>query len=285
MEIRQAVASDAEACGRIMHSAFRGIAETHGFPPDIPSDEMGSGLAAALIASPTVYAYVAEQDGRVVGSNFVFEGDAIRSMGPLTIEPALQGAGIGRKLVQTTVERTRGALGVRFCADAFNPGSVPMYASLGFEVKEPLLLMRGTCRNPPAPGYAVRPLVAGDLDACGLACNRIHGVQRTSELRGAAEAFKPYVVERDGRITGYLTAATFWQMNHGVAETEADMAALIAGASAASDEPVSLLLPIRQASLFRWCLAEGLRIVKPMLLMGIGFYQEPAGAWFPSVFY
>src|SRR5690242_7543826 len=54
MEIHEAVASDAEACGRIMHSAFRGIAEAHGFPPDIPSDEMGSGLAAALIASPTV---------------------------------------------------------------------------------------------------------------------------------------------------------------------------------------------------------------------------------------
>ena len=79
MKIREAVASDAEACGRVMHRAFRGIAEAHGFPPDIPSDEMGSGLAAALIASPTVYAYVAEQDGRVVGSNFVFDGDAIRS--------------------------------------------------------------------------------------------------------------------------------------------------------------------------------------------------------------
>lgn len=285
MNVREAVAADGEACGRIMHTAFRGIAEAHGFPPDIPTDEMGSGLAAALIASPTVYAYVAEQDGRVVGSNFVFEGDPIRSVGPLTVEPALQGGRIGRALMQTMVERTRGALGVRFCADAFNPGSVPMYAALGFEVKEPLLLLRGTCRNPPASGYIVRPFVADDFDACGLVCTRVHGVQRTSELRDAAKAFKPYVVERDGRITGYLTAATFWQLNHGAAETEADLCALIAGASAASGEPVAFLLPIRQASLFRWCLAEGLRIVKPMLLMGTGFYQEPAGAWFPSVFY
>jgi hypothetical protein len=83
MDVREAVAADAETCGRIMHGAFRGIAEAHGFPPDIPSDDMGGGLAAALIASPTVYAFVAEQDGRVVGSNFVFEGDAIRSVGPV----------------------------------------------------------------------------------------------------------------------------------------------------------------------------------------------------------
>ena len=285
MNIREAVASDSEACGRIMHSAFRGIAEAHGFPPDIGSDEMGSGLAAILIVSPTVYAYVAEQDGHVVGSNFVFEGDLIRTVGPLTVEPALQGGRIGRKLMETMVERTRGALGVRFCADSFNRGSVPMYASLGFEVKEPLLLMRGSCRSPPTPGYAVRPFAAGDLDACGRVCDRVHGVQRPSELRDAAKAFKPYVVERDGRVTGYLTAATFWQLNHAVAETDADMYALLAGASAANDEPISFLLPIRQPHLFRWCLTEGLRIVKPMLLMATGLYQEPAGAWFPSVFY
>ena len=221
----------------------------------------------------------------MVGSNFVFEGDAICTVGPLSVEPTLQGGRIGRRLMETMVERTRGALGVRFCADAFNRGSVPMYAALGFEVKEPLLLMRGTCASPPMAGYAVRPFVAGDLDPCGLVSHRVHGVRRTSELRDAAQAFKPHVVERDGRITGYLTAAAFWQLNHGVAETDADMCALISGASAASDEPVSFLLPIRQASLFRWCLAEGLRIVKPMLLMGTGFYQEPAGAWFPSVFY
>jgi hypothetical protein len=72
--------------------------------------------------------------------------------------------------------------------------------------------------------------------------------------------------------------------NHGVAETEADMRALIAGA-AASAGPVSLLLPVRQASLSRWCLGEGMRVVKPMTLMAMGAYQEPRGCWFPSVFY
>ena len=75
LHVRPAVAADAEACGRIMHAAFKGIADAHGFPPDFPSAEAGRRLAAALIASPAAFGVVAESDnGRVVGSNFLAEG-------------------------------------------------------------------------------------------------------------------------------------------------------------------------------------------------------------------
>ena len=97
--------------------------------------------------------------------------------------------------------------------------------------------------------------------------------------------FTPFVVEQEGRITGYLSAATFWLMNHGIAETELDMRALLAGAGAMSAEPLSLLLPTRQANLFRWCLHQGMRAIKPMTLMTMGHYQEPKGSYFPSVLY
>ena len=140
-------------------------------------------------------------------------------------------------------------------------------------------------RSGPTHGFAVRPLTTGDLGACADLCAAVHGVERTAELRDALRSFTPFVVERGGRVTGYLSAATFWLTNHGVAETEADMRALIAGAAAASAGPVSLLLPVRQASLVRWCLGEGMRAVKPMTLMAMGAYQEPRGCWFPSVFY
>jgi hypothetical protein len=93
------------------------------------------------------------------------------------------------------------------------------------------------------------------------------------------------VVEREGRITGYLTAPTLWIANHGIAETDDDMRALILGAAAAHAEPLSFLLPVRQASLFRWCLGEGMKAVKPMTLMTVGKYQIPSGSYVPSVFY
>ena len=83
-------------------------------------------------------------------------------------------------------------------------------------------------------------------------------------------------------------AQTPWALNHagyGVAETEEDLCALIAGALVAVQEPASFLLPTRQAGVFRWCLSQGMRAVKPMTYMSIGEYREPAGAWIPSMLY
>jgi predicted N-acetyltransferase YhbS len=283
--IRAATTNDAHACGRIIHDAFKSIADAHGFSPDFPSVEAGVQLASILIAAPSVFGVVAEADGQVVGSNFLAEGDTVRAVGPITVDPGFQGGGVGRRLMEAVLERAKGAAGVRLVQDAFNTRSIALYASLGFEVKEPLQLMRGTVRSAPPLGFGVRILVAEDLGTCAALCTAVHRVERTAELRNALQSFTPFVVERDNRVTGYLSAATFWLTNHGVAETEADMRALIAGAAAASAEPVSFLLPVRQARLFRWCLEEGLRVVKPMTLMAMGQYQEPKGCFFPSVFY
>jgi GNAT superfamily N-acetyltransferase len=284
--VRPTVAADADACGRVMHDAFRGIADAHGFPPDFASVSDAAGLAAVLIADPAVFGVVAEVGGRVVGSNFLAEGDAVRGVGPITVELSHQGGGIGWRLMAAILERAGPGAPVRLVQDAFNTRSVALYASLGFEVKEPLLLLRGAPRVGPPLGSTVRPLLDRDVAACAELCAAVHGgITRTHELRGARRLFAPVVVERGDRIVGYLTAPGLWLANHGVAETEEDMRALLAGAAAAGGGPVSLLLPTRQAGLFRWCLGAGMRVVKPMTLMAKGGYGEPRGCWFPSVFY
>jgi GNAT superfamily N-acetyltransferase len=284
-QIRPAIAADAEACGHIIFEAFKGIAEKHGFPPDFPSVEAATQLATIFIADPSIYRVVAEMDGRVVGSNFLTEGDPIRGVGPITVDPSVQGSGIGRRLMEAVVERARDAIGTRLVQDAFNTRSIAIYALVGFDVKEPLLLMRGTPRGGPSSSFVVRPMTGEDVSACAKLCMAVHGIERTHELRDALRLFTPFVVEHEGRITGYLSAATFWLMNHGVAETEQDMRELIAGAASMSSEPVSFLLPTRQASFFRWCLGEGMRVVKPTTLMTMGTYPEPRGCYFPSVLY
>ncbi|HYF06595.1 MAG TPA: GNAT family N-acetyltransferase, partial [Acetobacteraceae bacterium] len=132
----------------------------------------------------------------------------------------------------------------------------------------------------------VRPMTAEDIPACNALCDAAHGVTRGHELAQAIAHFGPMVVERGGRITGYASAPGFWLMNHGVADSETDLMTLLAGAAAASGRPVSLLLPHRQAGLFRRALEAGMRVVQPMTLMARGRYREPRGAaWFPSVLY
>jgi hypothetical protein len=116
-------------------------------------------------------------------------------------------------------------------------------------------------------------------------CRRVHGIERTNELRDAIKMFRPMVLTRGGRVVAYASAPTFWFLNHGVADTREDLQQLLAAAGAANDEPIALLVPSRQADLFRWCLGQGMRMVKPMTLMSMREYHEPKGAWYPSVGY
>ena len=164
--IRAATEADAEPCGRIIFEAFKGIAEQHAFPLDFPSPEIAIQLAQAFIADPWIFGVVAEKDGRVVGSNFLAEADPIRGVGPITVDPSVQGGGVGRQLMEVVLDRGQDAVGVRLVQDAFNTRSVALYASLGFDVREPLLLMRGTPRNRPSSDFSVRPMTHDDVSAC-----------------------------------------------------------------------------------------------------------------------
>ena len=89
------------------------------------------------------------------------------------------------------------------------------------------------------------------------------------------------VVERPGRISGYATGFGYgW---HAVAETNEDLIALLGSAEAFLG--LGVIVPSRNTELLGWCLANGLRIVQQSTLMTIGLYNEPAGAWLPSIAY
>jgi hypothetical protein len=89
------------------------------------------------------------------------------------------------------------------------------------------------------------------------------------------------VVDHLGQITAYATGVAF--SGHAVAATNQDLKALI-GAAPAFLGP-GFLLPTRNHEVFAWCLDNGLRLVMQMTLMTIGLYNEPAGAYLPSILY
>jgi predicted N-acetyltransferase YhbS len=282
--LRPVEPGDIEPCAQILFDAFGGFHDHHRFPRDFPMLEAATGLMEAWIPHPSVWGVVAEIEGRIVGSNFLDERGPIRGVGPITVDPECQNAGVGRRLMAAVMDRGEGASGIRLLQDAFNMRSLSLYESLGFDVKEPVAVITGKPRSDPVQGVEVRPLDDGDLDECAALCTKVHGFERTNELRDSTQAFVPFVAVRDGRIVAYASSVTFWPMNHGVAESEDEMETLLRGAAAAVEEPLAFLVPLR-TGLFRWCLEEGLRLVKPMNLMAIGEYREPQGSWFPSVLY
>ena len=221
--------------------------------------------------------------GRYLGSNCLDERSAIAGVGPITIDPEVQNKGVGRALMEAVLARSaeRGCQGTRLLQAAFHNRSLSLYTKLGFDTREPISTMQGPPIKAPTPGYSVRPARMSDLEECNRLCRSVHGHDRGGELRDAIQQQTAVVAEREGRIVAYATVIGFF--GHLVGETNADVQALIANADAFLGP--GILVPTRNAGLFRWCLENGLRVVQPMTLMTLGFYNEPAGAYLPSILY
>jgi GNAT superfamily N-acetyltransferase len=283
IKLRPGTAEDSKLCGEICYRAFRTISEKHNFPPDFPSPELATTLLAEFLAHPHIYGVVAELDGRVVGSNFIDERSIIAGIGPITVDPAVQDRAIGRELMKHVLARVaeRRFPGIRLVQGAYHNRSLSLYTKLGFVAREPVSVIQGQPLGVEFPGYALRQAKIDDLDACNKLCLRVHGHDRGGELHDAIKHGTATIIERSGRITGYATAVAFF--GHAVGETNEELKALI-GATKEFLGP-GFLLPTRNSELLRWCLEHGLRIVQPMTLMSIGLYNEPAGAFLPSILF
>jgi GNAT superfamily N-acetyltransferase len=281
--VRGARPEDAPVCGRICYEAFTKISTDHGFPPDFPSVEVATGVLSMMFSHPGFYCVIAESDGKILGSNCLDERSAIAGIGPITIDPEAQNKGAGRALMEAVLARAseRGFRGTRLLQAAFHNRSLSLYTKLGFDTREPVSTMQGPPIKRLMPGYGMRPASAGDLGACDRLCQSVHGHDRSGELRDAITQGTALVAEREGRITAYSTMIGFF--GHMVGESNADVQALIANADAFLGP--GILVPTRNAGLFRWCLENGLRVIHPMTLMTMGFYKEPAGAYLPSILY
>jgi predicted N-acetyltransferase YhbS len=283
LNMRRASLEDAAVLGQINYEAFKRIAEDHNFPPDFTSVEEGVATVTSMISNPGVYAVVAEADGTVAGSNFMDERNPIAGIGPISVDPAAQNQSVGRHLMENVLERVRARnfAGVRLVQTAYHNRSLCLYTKLGFETREPLSVLQGAPLNLKMQGYQVRTAKEADLEACNRLCTGVHGHHRGGELRDAIRGGSATVVERLGRITGYATVMAFF--GHVVAESNDDLYALI-GAAPKLLGP-GILVPTRNGELFRWCMAHGLRLVQQMTLMTIGLYNEPSGAYLPSIHY
>lgn len=281
--------------GRIFFEAFKGIAAAHHFPFDVPSVEAATGLMAMLAARPDFYGVVAvETDGcgggradgsTVVGFNFLQKSDEVGGVGPLCVAPGFQQAGVGRRLMQDVIEhalRHHGPM-VRLLQEAYNMASLSLYTAMGYDVKEPVVLMS----VPPAetPDETVRPLTLADMDAAERLCREIYRVSRRNELAAIVAHGRDIGCVPQGRfvageLRAYVVPGFF---GHAVAHRVDDLLmTLRQGARVSPPEMHRVLVPMR-TELFRSGLKEGFRSIKPLTTMAMGPYESPRGAWAPSI--
>lgn len=282
MQLRRGQPKDASELGRICYEAFNAISSRHGYPCDFPSSQVAIESLRGLLTHPKFYSVVAETEGKILGSNFLDERATITGVGPITVDPAHQNGKIGRELMLDVMRRSKqiGAAGIRLVQAAYHTRSLALYAKLGFEPREPLTNFTGTPPKEMTEGRA-RRATEEDLRACNELCEFVHGHNRGGELSDAIKNGVALIVERGGRITGYSTGLAWFA--HSIGESNEDIMALISCVDRFGGP--GILVPTRNYGLVKWCLKKGLRINQQMTLMTIGLYNEPRGAYLPSVLF
>lgn len=270
--------------GRICFEAFKGIHDRHSFPRDVPTVEIANMIIEMLISRKDFYGVAARVDGRLAGSNFISLTDPVGGIGPITVDPALDGHGIGRKLMRAVIEHAegRGMKDVRLLQDSFNTKSLSLYASLGFDARAPIGLMEA--HPAAAPDISVRPATVADVPALDELCRRVFKVSRRGELTSAVQSgFPVFLKEREGRVRAYWIAGFF---GHGAGETAADALAVVGEAARHVPKETALFFcPLTSGDFYRVALQAGHRLRKVMTYMTRGPFQHPEQIWMPSIAY
>jgi predicted N-acetyltransferase YhbS len=283
LSVRRGAVEDADECGRILYEAFGSIDSQHNFPRTFASQEVATTRVKQLLSDPRFYSVVGEVDQKIAGSNFLDERSVIAGLGPISVDPPLMNAAIGRQLMRAALDRgmKQRFAGIRLVQTAWHYRSFSLYSKLGFDTREMLSAIKGKPIGVHLPGYEVRPASERDLPACNRICESVHGHDREGEVFDAVRQGTASVVERLGAITGYATCIGWF--GHAVANTSDDLKALIG--TAQDFLGPGFLVPSRNGELLRWCLNHGLRIFSQQTLMTIGLYNEPSGAYLPSIIY
>lgn len=88
-----------------------------------------------------------------------------------------------------------------------------------------------------------------------------------------------------GNTTQFAPSAPCRLTRKNSPKARAENCSLTVAGNLSNGQSISFLLPTRQTPLFRWCLQQGMRAIKPSTLMSTGKYEEPRGCFLPSVGY
>jgi len=184
---------------------------------------------AHLVRRGTVAVAVRGTDGEVVGFGATVDGGRARHLADLFVLPALQGQGLGGRLLAAVF----GDVWPRTTFASSDPRALPLYVRQGMRPLWPNLYLTGDPRAlpPPPGGYSVEPV---SLEAMADLEREWNGVDRAPDLPywSTVADCRPYVVRANGRAvaTGLsrrrLRGPGRW-MDHVVVAPTADPAAAL----------------------------------------------------------
>lgn len=131
-EIRNMTRADLGRVGEILFHAFNDGATKHGYAPRMQSAQEGTAWAWAILRHEPHEILIADVDDRVAGICCLNTRGDHGGIGPVAVDPAYQGKGVGRKLMAALLTRADRLQSVRLFQEAFNPTSFSLYYALDF---------------------------------------------------------------------------------------------------------------------------------------------------------
>lgn len=228
--------------------------------------------------------FVAEREGRPVGTVTTCVFGAVAWVAMVLVEETARGRGIGRSLVEHALGflDRRGVRTVRLDA---TPLGRPLYESLGFVAEQGMARHQGRLpeAGPPPGSRPVRDDRADDLLALDRA---VTGTDRSKALRRLVSE-RPEtlrVARRDGRVDGFLLArpgAFAWQVGPCIAGPEAGALLLTEALRDYGGQSVIVDIPVDHAGARSVAEAGGLTVRRQLLRMrrGDAVDERPADLW------
>ena len=303
--VRFAGEDDLEHMSRIAYEAFSKFNTSKGlkvpFPPREERDVFKGFFRMCLHSGSSVLVAYDSSSGVCLGSVVCdTRGDQCCGVGPLSVDPAHQGCGIGRVLMVAVMDHVKDAhdkpLTFRLTQVAVNSTSFCLYASLGFKACGNLLEFHGLPSQPSdhttgdsqTSSVEVRRATVDDVSACNVLFQEAHGggMGRSNEIHDAVihgqnvHGWHVYVLtdSKDGSITAYTTGLHVF--GHTVARNEVTFKLFLEMLSVevAESERGKCRLhidPVHYPDLIRWMLAARMRVEKQHTMMTTECYVGP----------
>ncbi len=162
---------------------------------------LGEGIAACDPAAP---------DGRLAGTALCWRfGAGWATMGLIGVDAALQGQGIGRRMMIALMD----GLGGRSLALHATRAGLPLYGVLGFEPTGTTLQHQGAVTQPDLlplpPGLRLRPAGIADLASLAALDRAAGGVDRTALLAALLALPGGVVLDGPGGALGFALTRAF----------------------------------------------------------------------------
>ena len=229
---------------------------------------------ARLSRMPNAAIHVLEADGALRAGAAVVDYGQVAYLGIVGTDPAMQGRGFGRRIVEAALAPVPADRVILLDA---SPSGAPLYEKLGFiDVDASVVLeAQGPVEAPPVPGLA--PMAAADLPDVAAYDAAVFGADRATGLR---ELFREHpagmVCRRDGRVVGYGLRHPD-RVGPVLAEDQDTAAALVAALSArAPAGPMTITVPSSHAAMLDHLHRSGVPELRRLRHMRRGGDRHPS---------